>query len=170
MSFSLDVKNELSRIFSEDREAQLAELSALIRTSGTLKIIGLNKLAFSIFTDNIAIARKTFALIKSCFNISIEIQIKKIGTKQSYTLNISYDDGANEILKEVGIIEIEDSYIRLLENLPDLGRPGPRRRRRPPRRPSSRPPPQRPAGRPRSDPGTGSPAPRSCCACRRARR
>lgn len=119
MSFSLDVKNELSRIFSEDREAQLAELSALIRTSGTLKIIGLNKLAFSIFTDNIAIARKTFALIKNCFNISIEIQIKKIGTKQSYTLNISYDDGANEILKEVGIIEIEDSYIRLLENLPD---------------------------------------------------
>lgn len=46
MSFSIKVKNELARIIPASKETQLAELSALIRMSGTLKLMGFNKLSF----------------------------------------------------------------------------------------------------------------------------
>ena len=69
MSFSAEVKNELSRVISPYRDAQLAELSALVRTTGSISIIGLNKLAFNVFTENPAIARKVFTILKNCFEI-----------------------------------------------------------------------------------------------------
>ena len=60
MSFSTAVKNELSRVVTEGRLPQLAELSALVRTTGSINLIGMNKLAFTIVTENPAIARKIF--------------------------------------------------------------------------------------------------------------
>lgn len=118
MSFSAEVKNELSRIFSEDEKGKLAELSALVRTTGSLKIVGLNKLAFSIFTENIAVSRKVFKLIKDCFKVNVKIEIKKSVSKTIYNLDISYDQGANEILEKIGIIDIKDGYISFLDNIP----------------------------------------------------
>lgn len=121
MSFSATVKNELARILPDDRAAQLAELSALLRTTGALKIVGLNKLAFSVSTENPAIARKIFLLIKNCFGINVEIQLGAgIGPKKSklYLLYVSNEQGANEILEQIGIIEIAQDGIHFLETLP----------------------------------------------------
>lgn len=121
MSFSVQVKNELSRIIPENLEVQLAELSALIRMSGTLKLMGFNKLSFTISTENPAIARKVFTLIKNCFGIIVEIQVNKqsnLKKNNTYILSVSYEQGANDILEKVGILEKDGDHLSWVSTIP----------------------------------------------------
>ena len=121
MSFSAQVKNELARIIHENPQVQLSELSAIIRMSGTLKLMGFNKLSFVINTENPAIARKVFTLIKNCFGITVEIQINRqsnLKRNNTYVLSVTYDQGANDILEKVGIIEKEGEHLSWVSTIP----------------------------------------------------
>ena len=121
MSFSAQVKNEISRIIPGNPEVQLAELSALIRMSGTLKLMGFNKLSFTISTENPAIARKVFTLIKNCFGIIVEIQVNKqsnLKKNNTYILSVSYEQGANDILEKVGILEKDGDHLSWVSTIP----------------------------------------------------
>lgn len=121
MSFSTAVKNELSRVVTEGRLPQLAELSALVRTTGSINLIGMNKLAFTIITENPAIARKIFQLLKNCFEINVEIQVNShSGPKRTnlYQMYISNEQGANQILEEIGIVENLEGSIHIQEKIP----------------------------------------------------
>lgn len=121
MSFSAQVKNELARIIHENPQVQLSELSAIIRMSGTLKLMGFNKLSFVINTENPAIARKVFTLIKNCFGITVEIQVNRqsnLKRNNTYLLSVSYDQGANDILEKVGIIEKDGEHLSWVSTIP----------------------------------------------------
>lgn len=121
MSFSVQVKNELARIVPESIEVQMAELSAIIRMSGTLKLMGFNKLSFTISTENPAIARKVFTLIKNNFGITVEIQVNKqsnLKKNNTYILSVTYDQGANDILEKAGILERDGDYLRWVSTIP----------------------------------------------------
>lgn len=121
MSFSATVKNELARILPEQEEPQIAELSALLRTTGAIRLVGLNKLAFSVSTENPAIARKIFLLIKNCFGINVEIKFQQGSAPKKtrlYHLSINHEQGANEILERIGIVEMQQDGLHLLEKLP----------------------------------------------------
>ena len=121
MSFSAQVKNELARIIHENPQVQLSELSAIIRMSGTLKLMGFNKLSFVISTENPAIARKVFTLIKNCFGITGEIQVNRqsnLKRNNTYVLSVTYDQGANDILEKVGIIEKEGEHLSWVSTIP----------------------------------------------------
>ena len=121
MSFSAQVKNELARIIHENPQVQLSELSAIIRMSGTLKLMGFNKLSFVINTENPAIARKVFTLIKNCFGITVEIQVNRqsnLKRNNTYVLRVTYDQGANDILEKVGIIEKEGEHLSWVSTIP----------------------------------------------------
>lgn len=122
MSFSTQVKNELSRIIPQKRYVKIAELSAIIRTGGSIQLMGFNKLSLKIVTENPAIARKVFSLIKSCYNIEVEIQVKKnnnLKKNNSYTLTVSFEQGANDILIEMGIIEKAGNDLHMRNDIPD---------------------------------------------------
>lgn len=121
MSFSVQVKNELARVISDNPQVQLSELSAIIRMSGTLKLMGFNKLSFVINTENPAIARKVFTLIKNCFGITVEIQVNRLSNlkkNNTYALSVTHDQGANDILEKVGIIEREDEKLSWVSTIP----------------------------------------------------
>ncbi|WP_028829034.1 DNA-binding protein WhiA [Proteocatella sphenisci] len=121
MSFSVQVKNELARVISDNPRVQLSELSAIIRMSGTLKLMGFNKLSFVINTENPAIARKVFKLIKNCFGIAPEIKVNRLSNLKKnyiYALSVSYDQGANDILEKVGIIEKENEKLSWVSTIP----------------------------------------------------
>lgn len=121
MSFSITVKNELARVFPGNKGEQLAELSALLRTTGAIRIVGLSKLAFSVSTENPAVARKIFLLIKKCFDINVEIQVNEGSGKKknkTYELNVLNEQGANKILEEIGIIKMAKDGLHFLENVP----------------------------------------------------
>lgn len=118
MSFSIIVKNELARIIEEEQELRLAELSALLRTTGGISIVGLNKLAFTVSTENSAIVRKVFRLLKICFEINAPIQLTERKKGRLYQIHVPHERGANEILERIGIIEMQKDGLHLLDEVP----------------------------------------------------
>lgn len=86
MSFSRDVKEELSLHLSSARHCRLAELAAIITCEG--KIIYSNKKYYlKLMTENLAVARKYFTLIRKTFNINIDVSVK---TNHSATKTATY--------------------------------------------------------------------------------
>lgn len=77
MSFSKDVKEELSKQISSARHCRVAELSAIISLCGHIRITAENRYILKVHTENITVARKCFTLIQKTFNINTEIIIKR---------------------------------------------------------------------------------------------
>ena len=73
MSFSSRVKEELSRQLSPARHCRIAETAAIISLCGKIEIDAEDRLCIKINTENAAVARKYFTLLKKTFNISTEI-------------------------------------------------------------------------------------------------
>ena len=63
LSFSNDVKNELSRIETNDATGDKAELLGLLRMSGAIVIRGMN-IGIHFSTENAALARRVLQLLK----------------------------------------------------------------------------------------------------------
>ena len=68
MSFSSEVKEELSRQLSPARHCRIAELAALLNVCGQVEISEDDSCAVILHTENISVARKYFTLLKKTFN------------------------------------------------------------------------------------------------------
>ena len=64
MSFSSEVKEELSRKVPKARHCQAAELAAIISMCGGVMIAGDGSFRMKIQTENLPVARKAFTLMK----------------------------------------------------------------------------------------------------------
>ncbi len=117
MSFSSKTKNELTRMIGEDKCCQIAELSALIKVSGTLSLSGFKKIDLTIVTENPAIARRVFTLLKKVFSINSEIHVKQNkNLKKTNTYLIQILD-ATDLLNQLGILETESSLFGISEGI-----------------------------------------------------
>ena len=120
MSFSSKTKNELARIKSEDRCCMLAQLSAILRVSGSINLQGLNKLKVEILTENAASARLIFTLFKKSLGIQTEIIVKKNHSlKKTHTYIITLVE-AKSILETLGIISFEKGYFEIIDTIPKI--------------------------------------------------
>ena len=72
MSFSSDIKDELAVQCPKARHCQLAELAALIGSSGEWRETD-GKISIEIQTENAAVVRKCFTLLEKTFNIGNDI-------------------------------------------------------------------------------------------------
>lgn len=72
MSFSAEVKEELSRQCSSARHCQIAELAALLHFSGQYGQDKEGNLTIGLQTENGAVIRKCFTLLKKTFNIDTD--------------------------------------------------------------------------------------------------
>ncbi len=79
MSFSSDIKDELVKNYAKARHCDLAELSALVRMSGTGGFFEEKNdtCILHFHTENLSVARKCFTLIEKTFNIKTEIFIRR---------------------------------------------------------------------------------------------
>ena len=112
MSFSSDAKNELSRIPLDNECCSMAELSALVRMNGTIQISGLKNINLKFTTENAAIARKIFSLLKSIYKIDIEVMVRRntqLKKNNNYLIYISDMEISKKILKDVGFITEKNS-------------------------------------------------------------
>ncbi|MGB4658196.1 MAG: DNA-binding protein WhiA [Mobilitalea sp.] len=101
MSFSKDVKEELSLQFSNARHCRLAELAAILSYEG--RIYGKSQNHYlKLQTENLVVARKYFTLIRKTFNINIDVSVK---TNSSQTKNSMY----------VIIIQDNESITKILQ-------------------------------------------------------
>ena len=76
MSFSAKVKGEICRYTDISREEALAEISAIMKGSGTIGFSG-RGLSFKITTENPASARHIFTILKEYFDIHSKLMVKK---------------------------------------------------------------------------------------------
>lgn len=109
MSFSSNVKSELSHHFGNARHCNIAELAAILNMCGHIAFIR-GKFCVKIQTENPAAARKYFTLLKKTFNIDSEVltrrnsQLKK---NMVYMLYINNDELARKMLHACGLLRAD---------------------------------------------------------------
>ena len=117
MSFSSKVKEELSRQLSPARHCQIAEIAAILSLCGRIQISENNRYRVKIHTENEAVARKYFTLLKKTFNIRVDISIRQgIGNhkNRTCTVAVTHHEDAMRVLQAVKLI---DPYGEIEENL-----------------------------------------------------
>jgi len=103
MSFASETKKELTNLDIKDCCAK-AELSALIRMNGSLSFSN-KKLVVDIQTENAAIARRIYVLIKRSYSVPVELLVrKKMRLKKNNVYIVRLSEQANEILKDLKIL------------------------------------------------------------------
>lgn len=121
MSFSSNVKNEVSKVIIEEKCCQTAELSALIKMTGTIQLAGKNRISIKLITENAAIARKIFTMLKNNFDIHTQVAMAKnrqLKKNYSYTLLVDSEAASEKILKDLDIIKDNRSSFRINQRIP----------------------------------------------------
>lgn len=77
MTFSSRIKDELSRTDISDVLSAKAEVAAFIRTVGYITIKGLNKVELEFSTENAAVARRIFKVLKTAYDINATVSVAK---------------------------------------------------------------------------------------------
>ncbi len=124
MSFSSQVKEELSKECNNPRHCCIAETAAIISMCGKVIFDEKDRVRIEIHTENVTVARKYFTLLKKTYNINTDISIRhssSLNRNRSYVLSVNDDETARKILmtcrlmKPFGVIEedfsISDSLI-----------------------------------------------------------
>lgn len=117
MSFSSRVKDELSHQMSPARHCQVAEMAAIISLCGRIHISEKNEHRVKIHTENVAVARKYFTLLKKTFNINTDISIRQGAghhKSRTYTVAVLKAEDALRVLQAAKLI---DRYGEIEENL-----------------------------------------------------
>lgn len=121
MSFSAKVKNEICRVNDLTKEEAIAELSAIMKVSGTLSLGGKKQLSFNVITENPAIARRIFKILKQHFDIHIEIMVKKGNSFKKnniYVMVITEEMGVRKLLCDVGVLDDKDGILSITYSIP----------------------------------------------------
>jgi len=111
MSFAAQTKKELTMV-EADSCCERAELSALIRMNGSVSISS-RKVVLDISTENAAIARRIYSLIKKHFDVHTELLVrKKMRLKKNNVYIVRIPTRVQEILSELGIVS--EGFVFLL--------------------------------------------------------
>ncbi|WP_027416810.1 DNA-binding protein WhiA [Aneurinibacillus terranovensis] len=104
MSFAAQTKKELTQL-DTDPCCEKAELTALIRMNGALQFGG-KRFVLDVSTENAAIARRIYSLVKKLFQIHVELLVrKKMRLKKNNVYLVRIPQQAREILDQLGIME-----------------------------------------------------------------
>ena len=122
MSFSGKVKEELAGQFSPARHCQVAEMAALLCGCGHVEKMSDGNIKLWIQTENEAVARKSFTLLRKTFNIETAIVIREgshLKRGKVYLVEVADPQRAEEILQgtklsvdnETGLLEMDNSLV-----------------------------------------------------------
>lgn len=110
MSFASETKKEVTSL-EVDECCSKAELSALMRMNGALSFSN-RVLVVNIQTENAAIARRIYVLIKRLYDTNVELLVrKKMRLKKNNVYIVRIKDKAEEILRDLLIIQDGFSFV-----------------------------------------------------------
>ncbi|HLS10423.1 DNA-binding protein WhiA [Lentibacillus sp.] len=113
MSFASEIKKELTGI-QLDTCCKSAELAALIRMNGVVSMSG-NKYSLDVQTENAAIARRIYTLIKSLYDVSIELLVrKKMKLKKNNVYIVRMKHDVQTLLSDLGIVQDTYTLVRTI--------------------------------------------------------
>ncbi|WP_100010481.1 DNA-binding protein WhiA [Lentibacillus sediminis] len=107
MSFASEIKKELTSMEVEDCCVR-AELTALIRMNGVVSFSRENYV-LDVQTENAAIARRIYTLIKSVYSLPVELLVrKKMKLKKNNVYIVRMKEDVQDLLTDLEILQ--DSY------------------------------------------------------------
>lgn len=110
-SFAAMTKKELTQMDADECCAK-AELAALIRMNGSISFSN-KQLVLDILTENAAIARRIYTLIKKSFTVHIELLVrKKMRLKKNNVYLVRISQEAQKLLANLGIMKEGFQFIR----------------------------------------------------------
>lgn len=108
MSFSSQVKEELSRQMSPARHCQIAEIAAILSLCGKIHIDENENYSIRIHTENVAVARKYFTLLKNAFHIRTDISIRRnafLKKNRTYAVMVQEHEDAVRVLEAAKLVD-----------------------------------------------------------------
>lgn len=115
MSFASQIKKELTDIQVDDCCVR-AEVAALIRMNGTISV-SKERFTLDVQTENAAIARRIYSLIKSIYSYPVELLVrKKMKLKKNNVYIIRLVKNVSELLSELDILHGPYEFVRTISN------------------------------------------------------
>jgi len=115
VSFAAQTKKELTQVEAKEC-CQKAELAAIIRMNGTLRLAD-HRRSLDITTENAAIARRIYTLIKSQFGVHAEVLVrKKMRLKKNNVYMVRVPFQVEDILRQ---LHIADAAGDITNGIPD---------------------------------------------------
>lgn len=113
MSFASETKKELTQIETDDATLK-AEISALIRMNGSLSFAN-RQLSLDVQTENAAIARRLYTILKKLYPYTIELLVrKKMRLKKNNVYICRLREGAHELLSDLFIVSEDFQFNHLI--------------------------------------------------------
>lgn len=103
MSFSGEVKEELSRQFHKSRHCQIAEIAAILSFVGRLEEVQGQKI-LHVYTENLSLARKYFVLMRKTFHANVHIAVRQnvyLHKSRIFVLSLVVPDEVHKVLLAV---------------------------------------------------------------------
>ncbi|MDA3846132.1 MAG: DNA-binding protein WhiA [Vallitaleaceae bacterium] len=122
MSFSTKVKDELVRHTGEGRHCKIAEVAAIINMCGKVREVD-GKLSLKVQSENPAVARKYFTILKKTFNINVEILIRRnrqLKKNYVYSVFITEHKDTMKVLKATHIIREQNGRLEINHHIDSL--------------------------------------------------
>jgi cell division protein WhiA len=106
VSFTGEVKDELSRIELKRQCCLKAELAALVRIEGTLHITGKERFRLEIATETAPVARKTIKLLHGLYDLKTELTVRRsvLHKTNNYLITVVSQPCLPQALSELGIL------------------------------------------------------------------
>lgn len=106
MSFTAEVKDELSRVEGTCSRCDIAELSALIRVCGTLSFRGNGAYAIRVSTETGAVARTVVRLAHAVFDLETSLTVRRsnLHKTRNYLIEIPEQPKLERALVTMGIL------------------------------------------------------------------
>lgn len=106
MSFTAEVKEELSRVESRKGCCLKAELAALVRIEGTLHITGHERYRLEIATETAPVARKAIKLLHGIYALKTELTVRRsvLHKTNNYLITVPGQPKLGEALADLGIL------------------------------------------------------------------
>ncbi len=107
MSFTAEVKDELSRVEGKRPCCERAELAALVRIEGTLHVTGPERFRLEIATETAPVARKTIKLLHGLFGLKTELTVRRsvLHKTNNYLITVPDQPGLGDALSGLGVLD-----------------------------------------------------------------
>ncbi|MHB9004390.1 MAG: DNA-binding protein WhiA [Coriobacteriia bacterium] len=111
MSFTAEVKEELSRIEARRPCCLTAELAALVRIEGTLHITGREQFRLEVATETAPVARKAIKLLHGLYNLKTELTVRRsvLHKTNNYLITVPSQLDLPAALTDMGILDESSS-------------------------------------------------------------
>jgi DNA-binding protein WhiA len=106
MSFTAEVKEELSRVEPRRACCLKAELAALIRIEGTLHITGHERYRLEVATETAPVARKAIKLLHGIYGLKTELTVRRsvLHKTNNYLITVPGQPKLSQALGDMGIL------------------------------------------------------------------